>query len=201
MTQPSTAAVPAAPPPAAEPPQPVWMKRVPVITGGLAALAGFLAVRGTNLANMAVYQSTQGVLQQTKASDAWAEYEAESLKATTYQATLDAGTADAGHVGHLTSKVAEYAARKDALRDAAKKAEAVRDDQVKLSTANLDEKDYCDYAGVAAQLGIALASVAALTRRQSAFNTAVLVGLAAVALAAYGLSLHYHVWGWMRHKL
>ena len=85
----------------------------------------------------------------------------------------------------------QYAAREAETKKKADAAQAACDAQLTESTGNLDEKDYCDYAGVAAQLGIALASVAALTRRPSAFNTAVLVGLAAVGLTAYGLVVHH----------
>ncbi len=167
------------------------MKRVPVITGGLAALAGFLAVRGTNLANIANYKGTQGVLHQTQASDAWAEYQADSIKKHIDLTALKAGTLPPAAADVLRAEAAEDAAREIENKKKAEAAKAICDAEQAESTGNLDEKDYCDYAGVAAQLGIALASVAALTRRQSAFNTAVLVGLAAVGLTAYGLIVHH----------
>src|ERR1700727_1579979 len=58
-----------------------WLKHVAVLTGVLAALAGFLTVRSTVLTNDGIYESNQAVLAQTEASDAWGEYQADSIKA------------------------------------------------------------------------------------------------------------------------
>src|ERR1700691_3502137 len=55
--------------------------QVAVLTGVLAALTGFLTVRATTLTNQAIYESNQAILSQTQASDAWAEYQADSVKA------------------------------------------------------------------------------------------------------------------------
>src|SRR5580704_15857895 len=60
---------------------PPWLKQVAMLTGVLAALAGILTVRATGLTNDAIYESNQAILAQTQASDAWAEYQAESIKA------------------------------------------------------------------------------------------------------------------------
>ena len=57
------------------------MGQVAVLTGVLAALTGFLTVRMTTLTNQAIYESGQAILSQTEASDAWSEYQAESIKA------------------------------------------------------------------------------------------------------------------------
>ena len=70
--------------------------------------------------------------------------------------------------------------------------EKKRDEQLANGTKRLGEKDLTDYAGVAAQLGIALASVAALTRRRSAFTGGVLAGLAGVVITGYALLKHIH---------
>ena len=60
---------------------PSWIGHVAVLTGVLAALTGFLAVRATALTNKAIYESNQAILSQTQASDAWSEYQANSIKA------------------------------------------------------------------------------------------------------------------------
>src|SRR5438477_12047665 len=71
-----------------DPSAPAWLRRVPLLTGVLAALAGFLTVRGANLSNQAIYHSNQGVLHQAQASDAWAEYQANSIKARIAETSL-----------------------------------------------------------------------------------------------------------------
>src|SRR5882724_3817458 len=60
---------------------PPWIRQVAMITGVLAAMAGFLAVRSTMLTNDAIYMSNRAILAQTQSSDAWSEYQADSVKA------------------------------------------------------------------------------------------------------------------------
>jgi len=55
----------------------------------------------------------------------------------------------------------------------------------------LGEKDIVGYAGMAGQFAIALASVAALTRRRPAFYAAVFFGLVAFGVTGYAMVMHY----------
>ena len=71
---------------------PPWLKYVAMMTGALAALAGYLTVRGTYLANDAISHTTQAVLCQAQASDAWAEYQAQSIKARIIETSLATAT-------------------------------------------------------------------------------------------------------------
>jgi hypothetical protein len=167
------------------------MKRVPLITGALAGLAGYLTVHGADLSNNAIYQSNQAVLMQTQASDKWAEFQADATKADdaeNLRLTLDPAARGAAQ---LAARVAEFRSRQAGLRKAAEdlehRREALKGDSVK----RLAEKSWADFAGVAAQLAIALASVAALTRRAEAFTAAVGVGLVAVGMTGYSLLLHF----------
>src|SRR5579871_1635709 len=70
-----------------------WVKQVAMLTGVLAALSGFLAVRSTVLTNDAIYESYQAILAQAQSSDAWAEYQAESIKARIVETALASSAA------------------------------------------------------------------------------------------------------------
>ena len=191
----STTAAPSGPA-AADPASPAWMKRVPLITGSLAALAGYLTVRGADLSNNAIYWSNQAVLMQAQASNKWAEYQADSVKARVVEvalATLPADAPAAAARSKLTADAAVLRARQPASEAEAVAFQVRRDDDLADGQKRLKEKDLTDYAGVAAQLGIALASIAALTRRPEWFTIAVVVGLAAVGLTAYSLASHFHL--------
>lgn len=170
-----------------DPTAPRWMRYVPLLTGLLAAVAGFLAVRGANLANDAIYRSNQGVLFQAQASDTWAEYQADSVKARVVETALLGGVADPGARDQLTAQGKDLRARQPALRTQAMDLERRRDAQLASGDARLAEKDILAYASVAVQLGIGLASVAALARRREAFLAGGVVGAAGVAIAAYTL--------------
>ncbi len=170
-----------------DPRAPHWMRYVPLLTGILAAVAGFLTVRGANLANDAIYRSNQGVLYQAQASDTWAEYQADSVKARIVETALLGGSADQGARDQLTIQDKDLRDRQPALREHAMDLERQRDAQLASGGARLAEKDTLAYAGVAVQLGIGLASVAGITRRREAFLVGGLVGAAGIAIAAYAL--------------
>lgn len=170
---------------------PRWLRYVAVLTGVLAALGGFLTVRSTNLSNEALYHSTQAVMRQARASDAWAEYQAESIKARIIETQLAAGTGDAATREGLRSAAAELRERQPALQATARQMEQEREALLAAGQRRLAEKDLLGYAGMATQLAIALASVAALVRRPSAFVVAIACGAAAAAITAFALFSHY----------
>jgi hypothetical protein len=59
-----------------------WIKWVVATTAVLSALAAFGSVRSQGFANEALFHSNQAVLFQAQASDAWTEFQANSLSAT-----------------------------------------------------------------------------------------------------------------------
>jgi hypothetical protein len=165
-----------------------------MLTGVLAALAGFLTVRGANLSNQAIYHSNQGVLHQARASDAWAEYQANSIKARIVETTL-LTAADAGAKDALGAQAKELRERQPTIRATAEDQERQRDAELAGGQRRLAEKDLLDYAGMIAQMGIALASVAALTRRRPAFAVGVVCGALGVGITAYAIVVNHFVHG------
>jgi hypothetical protein len=163
-----------------------------MLTGGLAALAGYLTVRSTYLANDAIYHSTRGVLCQAQSSDAWAEYQAESIKARIAETALETAT-DPAVRQQLTQEAADFRDKQTAPEQQAKDLANQRDIEMALGTHRLGERDTLNYAGMATQLGIALASVAALTKRYNVFVIGIFCGLGGLALTAFGLFQHFFV--------
>lgn len=173
---------------------PRWLSYVAMLTGALAALAGFLAVRSTTLTNDAIYESNQAVLAQTQASDAWAEYQADSIKARILETQLTAAPDMApASRAELAKQDDEIRSRQPKAKQEAMGKSAERDGHLQEGRKSLAEKDLLNYANLAAQLGIALASVAALSRRRSAFVVGVLAGLIGVGITAYVFIVHYLV--------
>jgi hypothetical protein len=166
---------------------PSWLKQVAMLTGALAALAGYMTVRGTYLANDAIYHSSQGILAQAKASDSWAEYQADSVKAHIAQTAMKTAT------DQLSQDYDSYRNQQPEVKQKAEDFEKQRDDEMARSTRRIGERDTLNYAGMAAQLAIALASVAALTRKYNAFIFSAFVGLAAFGITAYAMYLHFFV--------
>jgi hypothetical protein len=173
--------------PAAED-DPPWLSHVAMLTGVLAALAGVLTVRATNLTNDAIYQSNQAILAQTQASDAWSEYQADSIKARIVDTQLMAsGSIGEGDRASLEESSRDLRGRQPKLKQAATDKEAERNNYLKHGLDLLGEKDLMNYASLAAQIGIALASVAALVKKRPVFHVAVTIGVIGVAIAAYAV--------------
>jgi len=176
---------------AAEPAAPPWLRQVAMVTGVLAALGAFLTVRSTTLSNDAIYRSTRATLLQAQASDAWAEYQADSIKANIAQSQLDVLTPAQAGRDALEADIKDFRARQPAKQTDAQNLEHDRDAQLANGEKLLGEKDIVGYAGMAGQFAIALASVAALTRRKPAFYAAVFFGLVAFGVTGYAMVMHY----------
>lgn len=97
--------------------EPVWYRWMAALTGVLAAMAGFLVVHAGNLANQAMIDSSLSTRAQTKASDAWSEYQANSIKARIVEtAMLECNELNKPK---LLSDVHRFRDRQPALKDKA----------------------------------------------------------------------------------
>jgi len=179
---------------AEDPTAPTWIRYVAMLTGALAAVAGYLTVRSTVLSNQAIYNSNQGVLYQAQASDAWAEYQADSVKARMSEIAMKT-TKDPDAIQWLTVQDVVTRDRQPQAKKDAQDLELERNDVLAHSKRLLGERDILQYAGMAVQLGIALASVAALTRRYDAFMAGVICGVLGVLTTGYALAAHFLIKG------
>lgn len=171
---------------------PAWVKQVAMLTGVLAAISGFLALRSTTLTNDAIYESNQAILAQTESSDSWSEYQAESIKARIVETQLAAThNISTSQKALLTNEAMDLRNRQPAIKKIATDKAHERDDHLKDGLKRLAEKDLLGYADVAAQLGIALASVAALVQVRIAFHAGITAGAFGLGIAAYALAIHY----------
>ena len=168
---------------------PSWLKQVAMLTGVLAAISGYLTVRSATLTNDAIYMSDRAILAQTQSSDAWAEYQADSIKARVVETAILTAP-NTPNLDALTKEAKELRARQPALRKTATDKAAERDEHLKDGGKRLAERDQLVYAGFAAQVGIALASVAALVRSRTVFYAGIGAGVVGVALMAYAFALH-----------
>ena len=177
---------------AADPASPQWMKRVPVVTGALAALAGFLTVRGQTLSNTAIYSNTIAAIKREESTDKWNEYQADSIKKTVTENMLATPGMTPEKIAELKTNAKKFADREPALADQAHSLKDLHDAALGDGKFLMKEKGLTtDYAGVAAQLGIALASVAALTKKSGVFYLGICCGIAGLAITGYSLVAHY----------
>jgi hypothetical protein len=173
---------------------PPWVKQVALLTGVLAALSGFLIVRSTAVTNNAIYESNQAILSQTEASDAWNEYQADSIKARVIETALaTAADLSAESRAALNKQAADLRDRQPKIKQTATDKTADRDRHLQVGLNWLAEKDLLGYAGLAAQLGIALASVAAMVRWRTPFIVGIAAGAVCVVITVYAFAAYYGI--------
>ena len=174
---------------------PPWLRQVAMLTGVLAAVSGYLAVRTTTLTNDAIYESNLAILAQTESSDAWNEYQSDSIKARISETALNTAPATLPDMQRnaLSEDAKETRDRQPKIKQTAIDKAKERDDHLKDGLKRLAEKDILSYAGLAAQVGIGLASVAALVRMRAAFYVGVTVGVISVIMLVYAFATHYGV--------
>ncbi len=171
-----------------------WVKQVAMLTGVLAAMSGFLDVRSTVITNDAIYQSNQAILAQAQSSDAWSEYQADSIKARIVETAMDTtANLKADKRAALTSTDMDLRDKQTKIKQEALDKAAERDQHLQNGAGRLSERDLLGYAGLAAQLGIALASVAALVRWRAPFMVGIAAGILGLGIAGYALALQYGV--------
>ena len=170
---------------------PPWVKQVALLTGLLAAISGFLVVRSTAVTNNAIYESNQAILSQTEASDAWNEYQADSIKARVIETALaTAADLSAESRAALNKQAADLRDRQPKIKQTAADKTADRDQHLQVGLKWLAEKDLLGYAGLAAQLGIALASVAAMVRWRTPFLVGIAAGVVCIVITAYAFAAY-----------
>ena len=174
-------------------PAPPWVSYVAMLTGVLAAVAGFLTVRATTLTNNAIYESNQAILAQAQSSDDWAEFQSDSIKARIIETQMDVAGAglDPKIRATLEDEDKDFRDRQPKQQAAAQAKAAERDDHLSHGKDYLATRDLISYANLATELGIALASVAAMVRVRRAFEGALLVGGVGIGIAAYALLRQY----------
>ena len=173
---------------------PPWVKQVALLTGLLAAISGFLVVRSTAVTNNAIYESNQAILSQTEASDAWNEYQADSIKARVVETALaTAADLSAESRATLNKQAADLRNRQPRVKQTAGDKTADRDQHLQIGLKWLAEKDLLGYAGLAAQLGIALASVAAMVRWRTPFLVGIAAGAVCIAITVYAFVAYYGI--------
>jgi hypothetical protein len=154
------------------------LRLVPLIAATLAVLAGLSSLYGGRLSERILSLRNEAVLHEVRASDTWAEYQAESLKAHLYE--VGGTLAAQAKQNELSRREAGYRAEQGPLRVQARHSEAQRDEAMATSLSTERRKASIDVAVGLYEIAIVLTSVAALTKQPWLIALAALLGLVAV---------------------
>ena len=156
-----------------------FISRVSITIAILAVLAAGVGSLETIEAGGAITASSEAVLSQDKATDVWGEYQSDSLKKHLYGIAADAGGPNAARY-LATSK--EQVAKQAEIKKQAQEDEAERDKLLAQSHVHEHRHHWLTAAATMLEIGIAICTVAIITRRRAFW-------LGSMTLGALGLVL------------
>jgi len=163
-----------------------FISRVSITIAILAVLAAGVGSLETVEAGGAIVASSEAVLSQDKATDVWGEYQADSLKKHMYGIAADTGGPKAEKYAE-TGK--EEAAKQAELKKQAQEDEAERDKLLAASRTHEHRHHWLTAAATLLEIGIAICTVAIITRRKAFWLGSVGLGLVGLVVAALGFLL------------
>ena len=164
---------------------------VSLVSITIALLAVIAAVTGSLESiedGSAIIEANKAVLAQDQASDQWAYYQSKSLKQKMYSIAADAGGTHASDYAKTAKKEGDEA--KD-VQTGARKLEAERDKLLEESRAHEERHHRLSLGATLLEIGIAIATIAIITRHRLTWLLSALLGVAggAVAGATYATDL------------
>jgi hypothetical protein len=157
-----------------------WTRFISLTTALFAVVAAMAALLAGSLVNEAVIVKSDSVLQQAKASDKWAYYQAKGIKAVTYS------------MGGPKWKPA--AAREKAgqakLKTEAEELETTRDEKDAEAAGLLKRHEMYAWCVTCMQVAISLSAIAALTKRKDVWIVSIVLGAVGTALFIIGFTQH-----------
>jgi hypothetical protein len=132
-------------------------------------------------ASAAIVESSRSVLAQNQASDSWAYYQSKSLKKHLYGIAADTPSANADRYKKTSAK---EAADSEKAQSDAQRFEKKRDELMEDVEKHENRHHRLNFAAMLLEMGIAISTIAIITRRKWWWLSSVALGLAGAATAA-----------------
>ena len=160
-----------------------FIAKVSLTVAVLAVLAAAAGSMETVEGGRAITQSSEAVLAQEKATDAWNEYQADSLKRHMYEIAADT---DGPKAAAYRRDIEAQRIDQDKARVSATEAQKERDVRTAQSAEHEARHHWLTGAATLIEIGIALSTVAIITRRRVFWLAA--LGLGAVGMALFAVA-------------
>ena len=154
-----------------------FVSRVSITVAVLAVLAATAGSLETVEAGGAITASSEAVLSQDKATDAWNEFQADSLKRHVYGIAADTG---GPHAAQYKATAKDQAAKQTEIRARAQEDEAERDKLMAASARHEHRHHWLTAAATLLEIAIAICTMAIVTRKRAFWQ-------GSLALAALGV--------------
>jgi hypothetical protein len=161
-----------------------FISRVAISVAVLAVLAAVAGSLETVEGGRALGSTSEAVLAQDEATDTWNEFQADSIKKHVYGIAAQAG---GEHAADNKKNSKEYGDTQKDLMKEAKAKEKERDDLLAESKTHEDRHHWLTGAATLFEIGIAMSTVAIITKKHWLWFTAVGFGVVGLVLlvAAY----------------
>lgn len=166
---------------------PQWLTWLSLSTAIVAVLAAIAALESGSYANEAIVQKNDAVLHQSKADDAWAYYHAKGIEAALYSAQAETAPRPEAQARWRALADREAQKREDIRREAEDEQRAVAEMDSEASRSLRVHHEFAKSVTIF-QVAIALAAIAALTRRQPMWWISLVIGAVGVAFFVLGLA-------------
>jgi hypothetical protein len=158
-----------------------FISLVSITIAVLAVLAAITSSLETFESASAIIAANRAVLLQDQATDQWSLYEAKSVKRNIYAVAADTGGA---HTQDYLKKAKSEGADQDVAGGAAKKLESDREAQIKLSEIHEGRHHRLTIGATLLEMGIALSTIAIVTRRRWPWYGSIALGGVGAVIAA-----------------
>jgi hypothetical protein len=160
-----------------------FISKVSITVAVLAVMAAAAGSLETVESGRAITESSEAVLAQDRATDAWNEYQADSLKRHMYDIAAGDGSA---HADEYRKDSVDERSAQDKARSQAEDFEKERQAHAVASAAHEERHHWLTGSATLIEIGIALSTVAIITRRTPFWLGA--MGLGAVGIALFGFA-------------
>ena len=166
-----------------------WLTWLSLSTAIIAVLAAIASLESGSYANDAIVAKNDAVLHQSKADDAWAHYQAKSVETVIYATQAEQATRP-----DLTARWRGEAEREKSERDEIRKSAGEEEKAVEESNHESEHDLHVHHQFAKSvtifQVAIALAAIAALTRKKVMWWVSLGLGAVGAAFFVLGLTMH-----------
>ncbi len=170
-----------------------WTRFISLTTALFAVVAAMAALLAGSLVNEAVIVKSDSVLQQAKASDTWAYYQAKGIKAASAAQTADLlASSPAGAPGakKWKAKATDEKSGQAKLKKDAEELENLRDEKDGEAAGLLKRHEMYAWCVTCMQVAISLSAIAALTKRKDVWIVSIVLGVIGTGLFIVGFMQH-----------
>jgi hypothetical protein len=168
---------------------PSWLVSLSLSTALLAVVAAIAALQSGALANAAIVEKNDAVLSQAKADDAWSYFQAKSIKATIFATQAEVAAANPELAARFQKDAAKQKGEQEELKKQAEEHEK-KVAELNVESAHSLHRHHLFATSVTIfQVAIALAAIAALTRKQLLWWVSLVAGAGGLVYFARGFGV------------